>query len=115
MLYAFKSWPLKRMDLAWLQRNERAIRCWMCTIKPTGDISTQDIRLRLCIEDLDVALRQKHLRWFSHVQRSESWISRVCSLHVKGFRTQGRPRKSWWEVLLERGPQTIWTRNRGCI
>ena len=69
---------------------------------------------------------QKCLRWFGHIQWSESWIlvgsapymwevpapkeghvragRRSCkstSLHVGGSSTQGRPRKSWQEVLQE--------------
>ena len=72
---------------------------WMCAVKPTDVINTQDLRLRLGIDDLDVALRRKRLRWFGHVQRSTSWIGRVCSLDVGGRRSRGRPRKTWCEVL----------------
>ena len=45
------------------------------------------------------ALRRKCLRWFGHVQRSTSWIGRVCSLDVGGRRSCGRPIKTWCEVL----------------
>ena len=72
---------------------------WMCAVKPTDVINTQDLRLRLGIDDLDVALRQKYLRWFGHVKQSTSWIGRVCSLDVGGRRSRSRPRKTWCEVL----------------
>ena len=93
--------PLKRTDLDRLQRIERAMLHWMYTIKPTDNISTQELSLRLYIDDLDVALRWKHLRWFGHVHRSESWTGRVHFLHVDGRKALGRPQKSWWEVLRE--------------
>ena len=99
MLYACECWPLKQTDLDRLLRNERAMLRWMCAVKPTDVINTQDLRLRLGIDDLDVALRRKRLRWFGHVQRSTSWIGRVCSLDVGGRRSRGRPRKTWCEVL----------------
>ena len=99
MLYACECWPLKQTDLDRLLRNERAMLCWMCAVKPTDVINTQDLRLRLGIDDLDVAFRRKRLRWFGHVQRSTSWIGRVCSLEVGGRRSRGRPRKTWCEVL----------------
>ena len=50
---------------------------WMCGTKHTNDISTHDLCLRLCIKDLDVVLRRKRLKWFAHVQRCESRISRA--------------------------------------
>ena len=71
----------------------------MCAVNPTDVINTQDLRLRLGIDDLDVALRRKAFRWFGHVQRSTSWIGRVCSLDVGERRSRGRPRKTWCEVL----------------
>ena len=59
--------PLKQMDLDRLLQNERTMLHWMCAVKPTDVINTQDLRLRLGIDNLDVALRRKHLRWFCHV------------------------------------------------
>ena len=67
MLYACGCWPLKQTDLDRLLRNKRAMLRWMCAVKHTDVINTQDLRLRLGIDDLDVALRQKRLRWFGHV------------------------------------------------
>ena len=67
MLYAYECWPLKQMDLDQLLRNERAMPRWMCAVKPIDVINTQDLHLRLGIDDLDIALRQKRLRWFGHV------------------------------------------------
>ena len=112
MLYACECWALKRMDLDRLHRNKRAVIRWMCAIKSTDNISTQELRLRLCIDDLDVALRRMHLRWFDHVLRSESWTGKVCSLHVDGRRIRGRPQKK----LVggpKRGTPVICTNPRG--
>ena len=94
MLYACECWPLKQTDLDRLLRNEKAMLRWMCAVKPTDVINTQDLSLRLGVDDLDVALSRKRLRWFGHVQRSTSWIGRVCSLDVGGRRSRGRPRKT---------------------
>ena len=101
LLYASECWPLMQNDLARLLRNERAMLRWICAIKPTNNISTQDLRLRLNIEDLGAVLRWKRLRWFGHVQRSEEWIGRIGGVRVDGRRPRGRPRKTWREVLSE--------------
>ena len=41
--------------------NERVMLRWMCEVKPTDVINTQDLRLRLGIDDLDVALSKSIL------------------------------------------------------
>ena len=101
LLYASECWPLRQNDLARLLRNERAMLRWICAIKPTNNISTQDLCLRLNIEDLGAVLRRKCLRWFGHVQRSEEWIGRIGGMRVDGRRPRRRPRKTWREVLSE--------------
>ena len=50
------------------------------------------INTRLEIDDLDVILREKRLRWFGHVERSSGAIKTVRDMQIEGKRREGGPR-----------------------
>ena len=52
---------------------------------------------KLGIHEVDVALRNKRLRWYGHVGRASSWTNSITSIAISGPRVCGRPRKSWSE------------------
>ena len=101
MLHASECWPLKVVDRQRLVRNERAMLHWMCHIKASEHISCSKLCARLQIPPLEVALRERRLRWFGHVQRSNGWIRKICDLNVAGAATKGRPRKTWPSTIKE--------------
>ena len=101
MLHASECWPLKVVDRQRLVRNERAMLRWMCHIKASEHISCSKLCARLQIPPLEVALRERRLRWFGHVQRSNGWIRKICDLNVAGAATKGRPRKTWPSTIKE--------------
>ena len=49
-------------------------------------------RLRIC--NLVKGLRIWCLTWYGHVQRSDSWISKITDFEVAGKKRKGRPNKT---------------------
>ena len=56
---------------------------------------------KLELEDLDLILRERRLRWFGHVERSSGAIRTACDIQIDGRRGAGRP-KLTWKKLTER-------------
>ena len=57
--------------------------------------------MRLGIEDLDLILKERRLRWYGHVERSSGAIKTAFDIQVDGKRGPGRP-KMKWKQLTER-------------
>ena len=72
---------------------------WICNVKAKDEVSSDSLLTKLGIQDLDVVLRTRRMRWFGHVERSTGWISEVRKLNVVAQKRSGRPRKSWDEVI----------------
>ena len=56
---------------------------------------------RLGIEDLDLILKERRLRWYGHVERSNGAVKTAFDIQVNGKRGLGRP-KMTWKQLTER-------------
>ena len=108
MLHASETWPLTKQNLQRLQRNDRAMIRQICNVKPqdTATIRSHELRAQLCIEDLDLILKERRLRWYGHVQRSNGAIKSAYDIQVEGKRRLGRP-KMTWKQLTERD-RTEW-------
>ena len=103
MLHASETWSLTKQNLQRLQRNDRAMIRQICKIKPedVATVRSKDLLARLEIDDLEVILREKRLRWFGHVERSSGAIKTAYSMQIEGRRGPGRP-KMTWRALTER-------------
>ena len=64
-------------------------------------VSYASLCQRLHIPPLDMALRERRLRWFGHVKRSDAWISKAYNMVVDGSSSVGRPHKSWATTVKE--------------
>ena len=51
--------------------------------------------------DLAILVRERRLRWFGHVMRSNGEINRVRSRPVPGRKGPGRPKKTWEECVKQ--------------
>ena len=51
------------------------------------------------LEDLDLILRERRLRWFGHVERSSEAVRTVCDKQVDGRRSPGRLRITWKKLI----------------
>ena len=103
MLHASKTWPLTKPNLKHLQRNDRAMIRQICNVRPQDIVTTRSNELlaRLGIEDLDLILKERRLRWYGHVERSNGAVKTAFDIQVDGKRGPGRP-KMTWKQLTER-------------
>ena len=72
MLHASETWSLTKPDLQRLQRNDSAMIRQICNVKSedVATIRSNELLAQLEIDDLNVILKEKSLRWFGHVERS---------------------------------------------
>ena len=105
MFHASETCPLTKMNLQHLQRNDRAMIRQICSIKPedVATVRSSELLAKLELEDLDLILRERRLRWFGHVERSIGAIRTACDIQIEGTRGAGRP-KLTWKKLMERLP-----------
>ena len=103
MLHASETWPLTKPNLQRLQRNDRAMIRQICNVRPQDIVTTRsnELLVRLGIEDLDLILKERRLRWYGHVERSNGAVKTAFDIQVDGKRGPGRP-KMTWKQLTER-------------
>ncbi|XP_056003414.1 uncharacterized protein LOC130049601 [Ostrea edulis] len=100
MLHASETWALTKPNLHRLLRNDRAMIRQICNIKPEdmATVSSTELLGRLGIDDLDLILREKRLRWYGYVVRSSSAVKCALNIQVPGRCRVGRPMLSWREL-----------------
>ena len=103
MLHASETWPLTKPNLQRLQRNDRAMTRQICNVRPQDIVTTRsnELLVRLGIEDLDLILKERRLRWYGHVERSNGAIKTAFDIQVDAKHGPGRP-KMTWKQLTER-------------
>ena len=76
MLHASETWTLTKSNRQRLQRNDRAMIRQICNVKQLDFVTTRSNELlaRLSIEDLDLILKERRLRWYGHVERSNGAV-----------------------------------------
>ena len=103
MLHASETWPVTKPCLQRLQRNDRAMIRQICNVKPqdTATIRSSELLARLGIEDLDLILKERRLRWYEHVDCSNAAVKTASDIQVNGKHGPRRP-KATWKQLTER-------------
>ena len=103
MLHASETWPLTKLNLQRLQRNDRAMIRQICNVRPQDIVTTRsnELLVRLGIEDLDLILKERRLWWYGHVECSSGAINTTFDIQIDGKRGPGRP-KMTWKQLTER-------------
>ena len=103
MLHASETWPVTKPCLLRLQRNDRAMIRQICNVKPqdTATIRSTELLARLGMEDLDLILKGRRLRWYGHVECSNGAVKTAFDIQVNGKRGPGRL-KMTWKQLTER-------------
>ena len=94
MLHASETCPLTKPNLQSLQRNDRAMIRQICNVKPQDIVTTRSNELlaRLGTEDLDLILKERRLRWYGHVERSNGAVKTAFDIQVDGKCGPGRPK-----------------------
>ena len=100
VLRASKTWPVAEPYLRRLQRNDRAMIGRICSVEPrdTATIGSIGLLARLGIEDLDLILKERGLRWYGHVERSNGAVWTAFDMRVDGKRGPGRPGVAWGQL-----------------
>ena len=103
MLHASETWPLTKPNLQHLQQNDRAMIRQTCNVKPQNIVTTRcsELLAGLGIEDQDLILKERKLRWCGHVECSNGAVKTAFDIQVDGKRVPGRPKKTW-KQLTER-------------
>ena len=75
----------------------------ICSVKPQDIVTTRSNELlaQLGIEDLDIIMKKKRLRWYGHVECSNGAVKRAFDIQVDGKHRPAR-RKMTWKQLTER-------------
>ena len=86
MLHASETWPLTKPNLQRLQRNDRAMIRQICNVRPQDIVTSRsnELLVRLGVEDLDLILKEKKLRWYRHVERSNGAVKTAFDIQVDG-------------------------------
>ena len=103
MLHASETWPLTKPNLQHLQQNDRAMIRQICNVRLQGVVITRsnELLVRFGIEDLGLILKERRLRWYGHVERSNGAVKTAFHIQVEGKHGPGRP-KMTWKQLTER-------------
>ena len=75
-LWTSETWPLTKTNLQRLQRNDRAMIRQICSNK-SEDVATvrsMELLAKVELDDLDLILRERRLRWFGQVERSSGAV-----------------------------------------
>ena len=75
----------------------------ICNVKPQDIVTTRSIEplAWLGIEDLDLILKERRLRWYDHVECSNGAVKTVFDIQVAGKHGLERPEMTW-QQLTER-------------
>ena len=100
MLHASETWPLTKPNLQHLQQNDRAMIRQICNVRPQDIVTTRsnELLVRLGIEDLDLILKERRLRWYGHVECSSGAIKTAFDIQVDGKHGPGRPKMTWKQL-----------------
>ena len=103
ILHASETWPLTKPNLQRLQRNDRAMIRLICNVRSQDIVTTRSNELLkwLGIEDLDLILKERRLRWYGHVECSNGAVKTAFDIQVDGKPGPGRP-KMTGKQLTER-------------
>ena len=66
----------------------------ICNVKPPDVVTTRSNELltRLGIEDLDLILKERRLRWYKHVEGTNGAVKTAFHIQVEGKHGPGRPK-----------------------
>ena len=109
MLHASETWPLTKPNLQRLQRNDRAMIRQICNVRQQDIVTTRskELLVRLGIEDLDLILMERRLRWYGHVERSSGAVETAFDIQVDGKRGRAWEAQNDMEAAHREGLQRV--------
>ena len=103
LTYGAESWAMKAVVFQRPGATARRMLRMICGVTLKDMVETTVNALRVGVDNLEDHLRQKRLRWFGHIARTdeEVEIKKVFELKIEGWRKRGRPVKRWIDVVEE--------------
>ena len=100
MLHVSETWPLTKPNLQSLQQNDRAMIKQICNVRPQDIVTTRsnELLMWLGIEDLDLILKERRLRWYGHVKRSNGAVKTAFHIQVEGKCGPVRLNMTWKQL-----------------
>ena len=91
---------MTKPNLRCLQQNDRAMIRQICNIKLQDIVTTRSNELlaRLGIEDLELILKERRLRWYGHVERSNGAVKTAFDIQVDGKHGLVRLEMTWQQL-----------------
>ena len=86
-----ETWPLTKSNL---QHNDRAMIRQICSTYQARGCGHSEVK-RFELDDRDLILRERRLRWFEHVERS----SCAVKIQIDGRRGAGRSKLTWKKLM----------------
>ena len=82
---------------------DRRILRYMSGVYLRDRVRSEEVARRHGVDEVEVVMRERTLRWFDHVSRREKddSIRTVMDLEVDGRRPRGRPKKTWKKTVEE--------------
>ena len=108
ILHASETWPLTKPNLQRLQRNDRAMIRQICNVKIQDIVTTRsnELLVRLGIEDLDPYSEGEKYAWYGHEECSKGAAKTAFDIQVDGKYGSGRAKMTWkkmtWKKLTVR-------------
>ena len=98
--HASETWPLTKPNLQLLQLNDRTMIRQICNVRPQDIVTTRsnELLVWLGIEDLDLILKERRLRWYGLVERSNGTVKTAFDIQVDGKHGPGRPKMTWKQL-----------------
>ena len=104
MRHASETWPLTKTNL---QRNDRAMIRQISSIKPEDVtmVRSSELLAKLELEDFDLILRERRLRWFGYVERFSGAVRTACDIQIECRPEAGRPKLTWKKLMEKDCPE----------
>ena len=101
LTYGTETWAMKEANLQSLERTERMMVRWMCSVSLKDRKRSVDLYSLLGVQSVEVVVRRGRLRWFGHLERrsADDWVSACRRVEVAGMSCKGRKRKTWKECV----------------
>ena len=71
ILHGCETWAVKEEDTMRLERTDRAMIRWICGVSFRDRVPSSELRRRLGLRSIEDLMRDKRLRWYGHVERSD--------------------------------------------
>ena len=68
-------------------------------------VRSSKLLAKLELEDLNLILRERRLRWFGHVEHSIGAVRTACDIQIEGRWGTGRPKLTWKKLTEKDCPE----------